>query len=60
MGESGRGFGLEVMRKLKLKKKKKKTKKKRKLLNQFLYSNSYHFLNIIIIIFLLPTIIVYD
>ena len=60
MGESGRGFGLEVNQNLK---KKRQKPKKRKLLNMmvpnFLYSNSEHFftINIIIIIpiFLLPT-----
>ena len=45
MGESGRGFGLEVMRKSKLKKIKKKPKRKlfNMMIPNFLYSNSYYF-----------------
>ena len=51
MGESGRGFGLEVMRKSKLKKtKKKKQKCWNIMVPNFLYSNNYHFLNSIIVV----------
>ena len=57
MGESGRDFGLEVMRKSKFKK-----PKKPKLLNMmgpnFLYNNSYHFFNVFIIIIIIIIIII--
>ena len=50
MGKSGRGLGLEVMRKSKLKKK----PKKRKLLNMmvlnFFYSDSYLFLTLLLLL----------
>ena len=48
MGESGRGFGSEVMRKSKLKKKIKKRKWLDMIVPNFLYNNSYDFFNIII------------
>ena len=59
-GESGRGFGLEVMRKSKLIVKK---TKKREILNMmvsnFSYSNSYHFFNIIVIIIIIMIILIF-
>ena len=57
MGESGRSLGLEVMRKSKLKEKYKKKPKQLKLLDimvpNFVYSNSYHFLKLLLSLLLL-------